>query len=253
MALLLSLLLGAALAASEPAPAAPGAQAEPPARAAAAEPDTPLPAAERVKGQALAYAQKLAEGRAGTYAFKVVAISRVPASPKGELVFEAAHVSRSDLAGRFFVSFNALLEGRIVGMVRVDLDGSWTGRLLRLRESLPRQAVPTEAQVEAFDFEGTPPAGALHELPAGFRLRSQQLQGHILAQSDLEAIPLVIQGEPVRLEVVDGDLTIVVDAVARSSGASGDKVRLEMPSSRKLILARVTGPGEARVLWSGSK
>jgi flagella basal body P-ring formation protein FlgA len=74
--------------------------------------------------------------------------------------------------------------------------------------------------------------------------------GRILLRTDLEAIPLVNPGDPVRLEVVDGDLAITLDAVARSGGAAGDKIRLEMPTSRKVIQGVVTGPGEARARWA---
>jgi len=135
----------------------------------------------------------------------------------------------------------------------VDMDGQWKGQLLRFRSALPRRAVPEPGQMEAFDFEGVPPAGALRELPEGFRLRGPVIQGKVLVRTDLEAIPLINAGDPVRLALVDGDLSITVDALARSGGAAGDKVRLEMPTTRRTVQAVVTGPGEARVQWAGSK
>jgi flagella basal body P-ring formation protein FlgA len=68
---------------------------------------------------------------------------------------------------------------------------------------------------------------------------------------DLESIPVVTAGDQVRVELVSGALVIAVDAVARSNGAVGEKVRLEMPTSHKNLQAVVTGPGEARLLWAG--
>lgn len=212
-----------------------------------------LPPGDRLQAQALAYAEAQAAGRDGTYTFKVVTPPALPPSVKGDLVFEPAHVSRAELAGRFFITFNAYAGGRPIGMVRVDLDGQWSGRLLRFRTALPRKSVPDEAALESFDFEGAPQPGAVHELPEGFRLRVPVTQGHILLKSDLEPIPLVIIGEPVRLEVVDGDLSVTVDATARTSGAMGEKVRLEMPTTHKMLTGLVTGPGEARVQWGGAK
>ncbi len=218
-----------------------------------AGPDDALPEGDRLHAQALAYAEAQVAGRDGTYTFRVLNTPILPRSPKGPLAFEPAHLSRPDLAGRFYVSFNAVAGGRILGMVRVDMEGLWKGQLLRFCTSLPRRAVPEPGQLETFDFEGVPPAGALRKMPEGFRLRGPVTQGKVLVRTDLEAIPLVNAGEPVRLALVDGALSITVDAVARSSGAAGDKVRLEMPTTRRMVQAVVTGPGEARLRWAGSK
>ena len=220
---------------------------------AAGEPEVVLPPGDRLQAQALAYAEAQVAGRDGTYTFKVVAPPALPPYAKGDLVFEAAHLSRAEPSGRFYASFNAFAGGRPIGMVRVDMEGTWSGKLLRFRTAMPRKAVPDAGQLESFEFEGTPQAGALHEMPDGFRLRLPVIQGHILLKADLEPIPLVLMGEPVRLEVVDGDLSVTVDATARSSGAQGEKVRLEMPTSHKMLMALVTGPGEARVQWGGAK
>jgi flagella basal body P-ring formation protein FlgA len=60
-------------------------------------------------------------------------------------------------------------------------------------------------------------------------------------------------GDPVRVAVADGGLVISLDAVARSAGAMGDKVRLEMPTGHRMLQGIVTGPGTARVVLAGSK
>lgn len=215
--------------------------------------EIPLPVGDRLQAQALTYVQSQVTGRDGTYTFKIFGHSLIPSPPKGEVEFEPAHLSRTELSGPFYASFNVLLGGRTIGMVRVDMEGRWVGKLLRFRTALPRKTVPLEGQLESFDFEGARPAGALSEIPEGFRLRTPVLQGHILSRTDLEAIPLILAGETVRLELAEGDLSITLDALARSSGAAGDKVRLEMPTSHKMIQAVVMGPGAARVQWSGAK
>jgi len=208
---------------------------------------------DRLQTQALAYAESQAADRPGTYTFKVIGHSLLPRTAQEEMSFEAAHLSRPDLAGRFFVTYNVLSGGRNLGMVRVDLDGRWTGSLLKFRTAAARRTVPTEEELEPVDFEGAPPAGALGELPAGFRLRNPVLAGHLLTQADLEPIPLVNLGDTVRVEVVDGSLSIRMDALALGSGAEGARIRLELPSSHKFLQAVVTGPGEARVVRGGAK
>ncbi|BDU73520.1 flagellar basal body P-ring formation chaperone FlgA [Mesoterricola silvestris] len=218
-----------------------------------AEPEVALPPGDQLHAQALAYAEAQVAGRDGTYTFRVLSTPILPRSPKGPLSFEPAHLSRPDLAGRFYVSFNAIGGGRTLGMVRVDMEGLWKGRLLRFRAPQTRRTVLDAGQLETFDFEGVPPAGALREVPEGSRLRGPVAQGKILVRTDVEAIPLINAGDPVRLALVDGALSVTVDALARSSGAAGDKVRLEMPTTRRMVQAVVTGPGEARVQWAGSK
>jgi flagella basal body P-ring formation protein FlgA len=210
------------------------------------------PVVERLQRDALAYVEAQAAGLPGAFVFRVVKPPLLPRST-GELVFEPDHLSKRDLGGRFFASFKASVDGRPLGQVRVDLEGKWTGKLLRTRVSLPRKAVPEEGQLEEMTFEGTPPVGALAELPAGYRLRGAQPPGHILTQGDLEAIPVILAGDRVRLEVVSGDLTVAVETQARSNGAVGEKIRLELPTSRKAIQGVVVGPGEARAQWAGAK
>jgi flagella basal body P-ring formation protein FlgA len=218
----------------------------------AAAADLELAPADQLQADAVAYAEAQTQGLPGSYSFRVV---RPPTMPHtalgGKLAFEPAHLSRRDLGGYFFVSFKTTEDGRPLGMVRVDLEGKWKGQLLRTQTTLPRKAVPTEGQCEVVTFEGAPPPGALSEFPTGYRLRSSVGAGHILVQQDLEAIPVVLAGETVRLEMVSGPLVIALEAMARSNGAVGDKVRLEMPTTHKNMQAEVIAPGEARVLWAG--
>jgi len=73
--------------------------------------------------------------------------------------------------------------------------------------------------------------------------------GKVLTRADLEPIPLVATGEPVRVTLAWEPLTITAEATARSQGCLGDTIRVELPT-RRTILAKVTGPGQARVDWS---
>ena len=221
---------------------------------AAAEVEEPvlLPPVEQLQVDAVNYVQAQAAALSGHYTFRVVKPPSIPRVPSGsKLSFEPANLSRRDLGGMFFLSFRMKLDGRPAGMLRVDMEGKWTGQLLRARTALARKTIPEADQFEAAPFEGSPPAGALSELPAGYRLRSPMAAGHLLTMLDLETIPVVTAGDQVRVELVSGSLVIAAEAVARSSGAVGEKVRLEMPTTHKNVQAVVTGPGEARVLWPG--
>jgi flagella basal body P-ring formation protein FlgA len=212
---------------------------------------TPL---EQVQVDAISYVQAQATALSGHYTFRVVKPPSIPRLPGGaKLTFEPVNLSRKDLAGMFFVSFRIKVDGRPAGMLRVDLEGKWIGQLLRAKTALARKAIPEADQFEGMPFEGSPPAGALSEVPEGYRLRLPMAAGHLLTMVDLETIPVVSAGDQVRVELVSGDLVIAAEAIARSGGAVGEKVRLEMPTTHKNVQAVVTGPGEARVQWAGGK
>jgi flagella basal body P-ring formation protein FlgA len=119
-----------------------------------------------------------------------------------------------------------------------------------VRTALPRKAVPSEDQLEEVPFEGTPPPGALLEFPSGYRLRMPVPAGKILCRSDLQPIPLVNVGDMVRLELICGSAVVASETVARTAGSLGDKVRLELPNSRRAVQAVITAPGVARIEWA---
>jgi flagella basal body P-ring formation protein FlgA len=203
--------------------------------------------------EALAYAQAQAAGLSGTVSIRVLRPPNLPRLPEGPVRFEPTHASKQDFTGPFFVTLRLFVNERPSGSVRVDLEGRWVGQLLRVRAALPRKAVPTEEQLEEVPFEGTPPPGALTEYPAGFQLKNPVAAGRILCRADLQRIPLIHIGDPVRLELVCGSMVVSSETVARTAGAQGDKIRLELPNSRRCLQAEITGPGEARILWTGPR
>lgn len=220
------------------------------ARGQAPAPPAPAPALASVEALvdvALAFAKKEAAASGGACRFQLVQPPRLPLLPPGELTFEASHLSKRDPMGRFFVVVAAKVDGQRVAMVRVDLDGAWVGQVLRAKQDLARKTELSMDQLEVTPFEGVPPEGALPELPPSHRLRGPLAEGRILTRGDLEPIPLVQSGDRVRLTATSEALTVSLDTVARSRGGLGDHVRLEAPGSRRIVMAVVTGPGEARL------
>lgn len=214
----------------------------------AGEEDLRIPLAERLRQEAIEYAQAQAKASSGQY---VIRATKIPALPKlkgADIRFEPSHLSKREPTGAFFAVFRVFDQGRLAGSARVELEGRWTGRLLKTTESMARKTIPAETQLEEVAFEGNPPPGALTAFPSGYRLRANVPGGHTLTQSDLEPIPLVNAGERVRLTLRSGCLTISADATARGPGGLGDKVRVELPT-RKWIQVVVTGPGEASADW----
>ena len=214
----------------------------------AGEEEASLPLSVRLQQEAVEYAQTQGKGASGQYVIRATKAPTLPRLKGSAIRFEPSHLSKREPSGAFFAVFRVMEDGRLVGNARVELEGRWCGKLLKTLEPLGRKSVPTEGQLEEVSFEGNPPPGALTTFPSGFRLRANVSAGHTLTLVDLEPIPLVSSGEHVRLTVQSPGLTISADATARSNGALGDKVRVELPS-RKWIQAVVTGSGEAKAVW----
>jgi flagella basal body P-ring formation protein FlgA len=207
-------------------------------------PDSPI---ERLVEVALACAKEEAGKLGGVYTFKLAQPPRLPQTRPGTLSFEAVQLSKHEPVGRFFVVVAFKVDGERIGMIRVDLEGSWQGTLIRAKGDLARQTELSADKVESSPFEGVPPQGALTEVPEGQRLMRWVAAGKILTRADLETVPLVQSGDKVRLTATREALTISVDTTARSRAGLGDRVRLETPGGRRQVTAIVTGPGEARL------
>jgi flagella basal body P-ring formation protein FlgA len=212
----------------------------------------PADLVEKLQQSALEYAEAQSAGLSGKLSLHVIRPPVLPRLPEGEVRFEPTHASKQDFTGPFFIVFRLLVNDRPAGSVRVDLEGRWVGTLLRLRTSLPRKSVPSEEQLEPFNFEGVLPPGAITEFPEGYQLKIPLAVGHILSQADIQPIPVISIGDPVRLQLVCGSLVVTSDTIARSAGGLGEKVRLELPNSKRCLQAFITGPGEARLEWARS-
>jgi flagella basal body P-ring formation protein FlgA len=248
------LLVPAALLAQVPAAQAGRGPADPPAvlepqRIGEARPleaaQSPGLAAEHLADAALAFANLEAAKLGGEYTIKLAQPPRVPRTLPGVLSFEASHLSKHEPLGRFFVVLTVKVNGESVGMTRVDLDGSWVGTVLRAKGGLARLTELTADVVDPSPFTGVPPPGFLTGIPEGQRIMRAVASGKILTHGDLEAIPLVVAGDKVRLTMTRDALTISLDTTALNRAGLGDRVRLVTQGGRKPLTAIVTGPGEA--------
>ena len=222
-----------------------GADGPPPAQVPALA--APAPFAMRLAEEAVVFAESEAAKLPGNYSIRLVQPPLPPFLPKGEPRIDSLRLSKAEPTGRFFVTLKLLVDGRPAGFARVDLEGTWNGNLIRTRENLPRKAVPEPSQLESSPFQGTPPPGSLTVFPEGMRLRQAVTAGKVLTRADLETIPLVQAGERVKLTAASPGLTILVEAMARSTGGQGDRVRVEVTGTRRLVQAIVSGPGETRL------
>ncbi|MDR2697603.1 MAG: flagellar basal body P-ring formation chaperone FlgA [Holophagales bacterium] len=208
---------------------------------------------EHLGAQALVFAENAARNFPGQYTIQISRPPTLPPLKPGKLTFEADRLSKQEPIGRFFVVFRVSVDGISTTTVRVELESTWSGALYQAKNALQRKAVITEADFETIAFDGIPPVGALKELPKDSRLRQPMNVGKLLTQMDVETIPLINSTDKVRVTLQNGALKITGCATARSNGAKGDRVRLEMDGSKKIVQAQVTGLGEAFVDVSNNR
>ncbi len=69
-----------------------------------------------------------------------------------------------------------------------------------------------------------------------------------LTATMLQAADLVHKGEAVVLLAEAGGIAVRTEGVALTGGAAGEQIRVKNPASKRIVKARVTGRGQAKVL-----
>ncbi len=82
----------------------------------------------------------------------------------------------------------------------------------------------------------------------GRRLTQVVAKGEPFKVAVLEKIPVVTRGQRLTVESIQGLIRIRTYGEARQDGAVGDRIRIVVPSSSRLLWAEVTAPGLAVVL-----
>jgi flagella basal body P-ring formation protein FlgA len=81
----------------------------------------------------------------------------------------------------------------------------------------------------------------------GKRLSRDLPTGEVLTESVLELLPEVVKGEPVKVKVKVGQVTLIARARALQDGYLGDPVRVERMDGQDSYMTRVIDQGWTRV------
>lgn len=147
------------------------------------------------------------------------------------------------------VRFILAADGARVGSVVARLDV--TGSAVRSTRALSRgEDVGTDA-VEMVDVELKDML--LGRLPTtkdivGAQARRDIRAGEILTDAAVIVPPVVKSGDEVRVSVSTGVIEVTGVGRASGSGRIGDLIRVLVPSSRRGLTARVTGPGSVEIV-----
>lgn len=87
----------------------------------------------------------------------------------------------------------------------------------------------------------------IHDLPQAAWLKSSIEPDGILLENQLKKPPLVVKGQPVKVELHHHQITIVMDAVALSDGDLGETITVKNPLNHKTFVVRISGFQQAEM------
>ncbi len=186
----------------------------------------------------------VAERIGGDVAVQVTSLQTTVADESG-LEAQVDPAARLGQPTRFVLTSEGIRRGAAVATLQVQ------ARFARATKAIARDESIT---ADAFEVvNGELPAIALRRVPSpdevvGLKARRAIARGEALTSAVLMMPPVVRSGEEVTVKVAIGTVQVTGVAVASGSGQTGDVIRVMQPRSRRLVKARILGPGVVEVI-----
>jgi flagella basal body P-ring formation protein FlgA len=153
--------------------------------------------------------------------------------------------SRLGRAVRFILVAGGTRLGSVVATLNVTGSAVRSSRAIARGEELEADAIEV-MDVELKDI-------LLGRLPTladvvGTQARRDIRKGEVLTEAIVIVPPLVKSGDEVRVSVSTGAIEVTGVGRASGSGHVGDLIRVLMPSNRRGLNARITGPGAVEIV-----
>ncbi|HEU4691141.1 MAG TPA: flagellar basal body P-ring formation chaperone FlgA [Vicinamibacterales bacterium] len=171
--------------------------------------------------------------------------SPVAPAPSPGLVARPEPGARLGRAMRFILTANGARVGSVVARLKVTGSAVRSSRSLSRGEELGADAVA----VDDVELDGV----LLDRLPTmeeivGAQARRDIKAGEVLTDAAVVVPPVVKSGDEVRVSVSTAVIEVTGVGRASGSGRVGDLIRVLLPSSRKPLKARITGPGSVEIV-----
>jgi flagella basal body P-ring formation protein FlgA len=157
-------------------------------------------------------------------------------------------------SGAVLVSPREIKPGTAATVLRYRLTGGrefsvpvrikWRQPAAVLRRSLPRGSILAEEDLRILFVERS----GLRTPADPFRLQGTRLtrnlaQGGVVFTEDVESVPVIAKGDPVRILFRTGGLQVEASGEALDNGGIGESIRVRNVLSRRIISCIVSGPG----------
>jgi flagella basal body P-ring formation protein FlgA len=196
--------------------------------------------------------ERSVQERMGNVRVSIIEITRTGERCRGVTVGECdALVAFPEPGSRLGrpMRFILVVGGARVGSVVTRLDV--TGSAVRSNRAVPRGE---HIEADAIEVVETQLTGMLLDhLPTmkevvGAQARRDLRAGEILTTGAVLVPPIVKSGDEVRVSVSTGAIQVTGVGRASGSGNVGDLIRVLLPSSRRGLTARITGPGSVEIV-----
>lgn len=173
----------------------------------------------------------------------------VTAVPEGTVTLEIADTAR--LAGRGNVPVTIFVAGKKFRTIFPKVDVKVYQNVLVAAAPITRGAQPDAREVEqerkaVGGVVGQPPLTSLSTLAGAVAVRDIPA-GTVLTAQMFKIPPVVKMGAVVTVTLIQGDMTLITSAQARSNGSVGQVIKVMNLESKREFTARVIGPDRVEV------
>jgi flagellar basal body P-ring formation protein FlgA len=153
--------------------------------------------------------------------------------------------SRLGRSVRFILAAGGTRLGSVVATLTVTGSAVRSSRAIARGEELEADAIEViEVELEDILLGRLPTTAQV----VGTQARRDIRKGEVLTEAVVIVPPLVKSGDAVRVRVSTGAIEVTGVGRASGSGHVGDLIRVLMPSSRRGLEARITGPGAVEIV-----
>jgi flagellar basal body P-ring formation protein FlgA len=172
------------------------------------------------------------------------------ALPTGRLTYRIEPTPHEEYIGRTILGLRLFVDGRPVRKLWVNATITVMAKVVTVIRPLGRyqHIQPADLALERRDLTKLP-ADTVRNLEnaVGNRTTRMIYPHTVLESSMMTAPPLVRRGDIVKIIARSGPMTITATGLAKQQGSKGQMVHVANTDSRRVITARVTGPGTVEV------
>lgn len=170
--------------------------------------------------------------------------------PTGKLTYQVAPKRHEDYLGNTILALHLFVDGEPVRKLWVNATISVMADVVTVMRPLGKhQHVQLDdLSVQRRNLADLPADTISHlEDALGNRTTRMIYPSTVLQSSMITSPPLVKRGDIVKIVADAGPMTITATGLVKQQGRKGELVRVMNTDSRRVILARVTGPGAVQV------
>ena len=188
--------------------------------------------------------------RMGDVRVSVVEMTRVRCEDATEqgcdgLVATPEPGSRLGRTMRFILAASGARVGSVVAKVEVTGTAVRSSRALSRGEGVSADAIEVvDVELRNIVLDRLPTSGEM----VGAQARRDIRAGEVLTDATVVVPPAVKSGDEVRVSVSTGVIELTTVGRASGSGHVGDLIRVLMPTNRRGLKARITGPGSVEIV-----